>query len=477
MKKNIYKVAILGAAIVGVMVPSDHAFNGPAPPAPPPPLSIIKVPDHLFGSAAYATPIKFRIASCNTATISQIVATFKWEGKTKALDISSRFVAEDGPAQANGTTNTYTAFIPSSFYDNAYVDGLNGGTQYGCNGAQFSLSVTFVPTVWGVTLPQQTLDSDGNTGFITYTYVDERIDCVELPSGTSGYAQTISLSSATQAAAGTTNGKTEFTQFMAASTSIMPRVVTPPINGYDAMTAQCGVTGNRFYAYCRLYDDTDYNIGGTGYGIQARAYAMQRGGYFNVSYGGKHMTPLGAETVMDLSRITGNYDYDLFSGEFQVNVVKVYGTGLNLTGIASSVFGVVKAFVGSNAWTQAFGVALNVFNAIEQIDTDASATIYDVAEANANVMECRHDRTSGTTNLQGIPMVQGNTHRDIKRTGVGCNVGDQIFISVNLNSSVAAISKPPWSPFGGTFEVEVIADVGYAVQTAADLSDMVVTTH
>lgn len=492
MKKSIYKVAVLGAVIVGVMAPSEHAFNGTPP---PPPLSIIQVPDYLFGSATYATPIKFRIDNCDTATISSIVATLYYDRGTnsKTLDISSRFVAEDGPAQNNGSTRTYTCYVPASFYSNVLITGAGGGQQYKDSQARFSLQVTFIPTTGGVVGSPTTLTSSASSGTIPEGFIDRRIDCVELPYDSNAKVHTISLGSGSQAAAMAKNGVTQFDEFQRGAAPFPEQPIAPPpggfhIQGSDDAVATCNVTGSTLQARTRLYDDTDYNAGTlTGFGAHARAYGLQRGAYFYVSYGGKTVTPLGSEAVMDLSKVSGSFDMNLFTAQYRLSLVHVQSGGLNLGGITAGAFGIGWALAPAGGWSAAFGVASSIFSMIASVDFDGdqSPAYVDCADGYASYIESHITKNtpatppgSGTShNAFPPPVGAGSVAADLKAFGKACHVGDQWTYAVNLQSTVTAVSRAPVGLHLGPFSVDCVSDVQYIVSSVSDLDDMVVTTQ
>ena len=187
---------IIGLILLGLTATTSPLYAPNDTPASP--LEIIRVPDYLFGSATYATPIKFRINNCDTAAISSIVATFIYDHSTnsKTLDISTRFVANDGPAQNNGSSRTYTCYVPSSFYSNVWVTGAGGGQQYKDSQARVSLQVTFTQTTGGVVSSSRTLTSSSSSGTIPEGFIDKRIDCVELPYDSNAKVHTIALGSA-----------------------------------------------------------------------------------------------------------------------------------------------------------------------------------------------------------------------------------------------------------------------------------------
>lgn len=138
-------------------------------------LKIIQLPEYIFGNATYATPIKFEIFGCQKALITKIEAKFHWEGHEKLIDISNRFVAYDGPQQNNGDSSIYTAFVPSSFYNNVLCyDYRSWSTEY-------ELIVTCQPIDGNQSSPPVTLTSSPGSGKVAKAFADERIYCAELP--------------------------------------------------------------------------------------------------------------------------------------------------------------------------------------------------------------------------------------------------------------------------------------------------------
>jgi len=107
-----------------------------------------------------------------------------------------------------------------------------------------------------------------------------------------------------------------------------------------------------------------------------RIYGYRRGGYFFVSYGGKVLDTyiLGSgEYAMDLSNISSNGDYELFSdGHYRFTNVVDNSGGLGIGGIAAGAFAVACAITApiSAPWAVAFGVVSGVAGIVEAVDTE-----------------------------------------------------------------------------------------------------------
>jgi hypothetical protein len=462
---------IIGLILLGLTATTSPLYAPNDTPASP--LEIIRVPDYLFGSATYATPIKFRINGCDKAAISNISATFHWDGATKTINISGRFVAGDGTTQGNGTTNTYTAYVPSSYYTDVLVN--SSPATYATANARYSLEVTYAPTRWGVTYPSTTSISNPSTGNISEKFADNRIHCTEIPVGTTGVDKYLATTSVTQQAAGTKAGTDEYKKFLHNGNSVNPPSVEPaPIGPFiwEVDIVESSVSGDTMRANCRFFDELDYNGGGSYYGYQARAYGITRAAYFYISYGGKTVAPLGSETVMDLSITSGRFDCELLSGSVFGDIVAVNNGGFNLsTAITGGLINLGWALGAS--WAPAWGTAATLFAAIVAADFDSTATDNNKAEGNALMFVGVADKTSHTSIDTAFSLSSTGLQSDIGIIGRSTTVGEQHFVGLTLSAGASAVSKPPWP--GAWSDLEVHANVWYTASSATDFDDIKVT--
>lgn len=464
-------------------------------------LEITTVPEYLFGSATYATPISFQILGCEGAKIISIVGKFKWENKAKEFSIGGRYGPQDGAKNDDDSHSLdYTCFVPSSFYDGVLCEAENFDHRNWHS--EFELTVTFIPFYKNSAHPTVTLTSIPDSGKIPKVFVDERLTCVELPVTIPGLIpaavpKTIDLDDASQQLAIRRNGLTQFRQyqtFIASTITYSPsRIVSKPLDGFhttsDEASATTTMSAAMMQARTRLYDDTDYVFTrGTRDGYEARAYGLSNGGYFYVSYGGKMVEPV-SEPVIDLGKFSGNFELDLFSGSNSVELKSISSGGLDVSsagaGAGASAFGLLWAIAPAGPWAMAFGTASSIFSAISAVDRDGAAG-KDSADGCAFWITGRNsvaDTPAATAppivNTLTVSSTDGTAYRhDLRIASQPCNTGDQWTFALVLNSSVNAEAKPVVSPLISTVtSVDCLSDVRYTASSAADLRDMKVTTH
>jgi len=457
---------------MAMLIHEVYAENYPLSPT----LKINTVPDWVFASATYATPINFTIEGCDTANISKIEVTFKYsDGETTPMDITERFVANNGTSKNNGSSKTYTAYAPSSLYDSIEL------SNHHDSAAQYSLEVTCVPTIDGAAGEEVKLTSSSDDGKIANEFVDECIDCTEFPVIV-GQPQekTISLTSTHQLEAGSKSGQAEFVKFKWMGTPTSETVVSPPIYGFavadcDEATAEYSLTGNTMGVKTRLYDDPDYNAGDFSYcAYKARVYGHARGGYFYVSYGGKTVDVLETgEYAMDLERKTGNIDMTLCKGNYTVQRVQDVAGGMSMSALTSSACNVAWA-LSTGPWAAAFGTAATVAAIIANGEPSGSNSS-GKADGHAWLHRSVSTKTTGPwTDRFNLAYNQTYGQPEFNELvwARASTVGDQYFLSLNMASEVAAESTPP-SIWPLATSIDCMSELSFVTEEDGDLDDLV----
>jgi len=369
-----------------------NASNNPITPT----VNITKVPDYVFGYATYATPIKFKINGCTTARITKIVAKFKWEEHEKTIELTDRFVANDGPSVSNGTSLEYTCFIPSSFHDGVLcADRRSSGTEY-------FLKVDFVPTTDGVEYDPESLDSVPSqdqvptSGKVKKAFADETVFCLELPRpGQTENSHTYQLADI-GAPETDKDGVGKFYQLNESSTYAGPPAGipinglafglsypqevsnSPMLVGVSEAVAECKTESNGISSSTKFAVATpDEDLWPVTY--KATAYGKRKGCYFYISYAGKSVDPLGTnEFAMDLSKSSGQYSVDLFSGSASI-IEQGYDSGNNSAlGVLSGLAGCGWALSPAGTFTSVgFGLLSSIASLFNSLDNST-----DVASIN-----------------------------------------------------------------------------------------------
>jgi len=429
-------------------------------------LKIIQLPEYIFGNATYATPIKFEIFGCQKALITKIEAKFHWEGHEKLIDISNRFVAYDGPQQNNGDSSIYTAFVPSSFYNNVLCyDYRSWSTEY-------ELIVTFQPIDGNQSSPPVTLTSSQGSGKIAKAFADERIYCAELPvSEDETKIHEIPIEGTETYVAN--DGEIHFYN-MQTREEVIPRQSLMAASGdpntlagISEADANNTKSDHSLESYVKLADYEGGAFHGTVY--KATAYGNRIGSYFYISYGGKFVDPLGTEPVMDLKHKSGQFSADFAKGECVSIIQSKSNSGLNLFEITGTTMSILLAIVPPTAAVApvvkySLGAAAKIASIAASVDFDdpryANASETFVMWGSVYCREgvapreyvtsspCVYSPDETTSIVTRLKIFVGNDRF------TGCLVGDQhaFFVQTQAACSIEAQSNT-FSRFGESLTV------------------------
>jgi len=466
-------------------------------------VDVLGVPQYLFASASYATPIKFQIKGLGSQVfIHDVQADFYIDDTYQWTSLMGmRFTAGVGTIRGNGTTDTYTCYVPAAFYEV-----FNLGSAHRTDNARFvvwvSCSTDGVAPVVDIKSELTDPQSAPAMFFDPYIFaVEPGIPGVH-PGGIRIYSG-VSITSGTQAEVGE-SPRASYQHILRSSglggycdPSVWPVPHDEPEemedlpNGRAGMnymwgmyndTHEASVTPGAMCISTRLYDDSDWlhtdPLPPFDQGCKARVYGYRRGGYFCVSYGGRQLAAgiLGTnppEYAMDLSKTSGNFDWQMFNSAHVdfTNVQNVSG-GLNVTGAASSAFG-IASLVTSEAppVSLVFGVIGEIFNLVDSVDLDSPDTDRK-AEGGLYRVLVRH-RVAGDP----IAETKEPIHRDYSGTasvgancnynGKSCNAGDQWTSYAEIESVVSAQSRPYNS-------VDVQQRTEYKCDVSADFTTMTI---
>lgn len=413
-------------------------------------LVITQTPDYLFAASKYATPIKFKINGCEKAEILSIRATFECENLKKSIDVSQRFVALDGPEQENRSTNTYTAFIPRTFYDNLHLG------NYKSNSAVFSVTVEFRDLSKGG--PSIVLSSDpnaeGDHGKIAEAFADCRVNVVDLPLPTKKNTVILDLNDPTQQAVSKT-GSTRCERIKNYS-NVTQNFSTPPYNPFgfdtdgDSVTATVEKKSGSIAAAAALFDDKDYFAGhGGGDAFMISSLGLRHGLYFFVSYGGRTVAPLGPqEAVMDLSKRSGNFSLDFTNGSIWSAIDCENNQDLGLGNASKGALNfILSALAKRFPLIACFSTISEIANIFESLLIKPPTQELDNAQGSVYVTSIRSDKTSSVAEIEDLCLINKYSTKSILlgtgTSGKPCNVGDQWNWCIDVHSAVTALARMP----------------------------------
>jgi len=466
-------------------------------------VDVLSIPQYLFASASYATPIKFRIRGMGSQVfIHDVQADFYIDDTYQWTSLMGmRFTAGDGTIRGNGTTDTYTCYVPAAFYEV-----FNLGSAHRTDNARI---VIWVSCSTDGVAPVVDIKSElTDPQCVPAMFFDPYIFAVEPgipgvhPGGIRIYSG-VSITSGTQAEVGE-SPRASYQHILRSGglgaycdPSVWPVPHDEPEEMEDLPNARAGmnymwgmysdiheasVTPGAMCISTRLYDDNDWlhtdPLPPFDQGCKARVYGYRRGGYFCVSYGGRQLAAgiLGTnppEYAMDLSKTSGNFDWQMFnSGHVDFTNVQNVSGGLNVTGAASSAFG-IASLVTSEAppVSLVFGVIGEIFNLVDSADLDSPDTDRK-AEGGLYRVLVRH-RVAGDP----IAETKEPIHRDYSGTasvgancnynGKSCNAGDQWTSYAEIESVVSAQSRA-YNP------VDVQQQTEYKCDVSADFTTMTI---
>jgi len=364
-------------------------------------VDVLEVPDFLFASVEYATPIRFKVKGLGSQVeIDDITADLYLDGAcAKAnIPIGDRFVNGTGTIQNNGATDTYTGYVNSVEYL-----GISLGTSHRTNNAKFIISVKCRETGSGeayVTYDSKLSDNEAKMKI----FCDDVIFAVEPGLGlgvSKEYTESLSLSPVYLL------GKKKWEHWQAGVNNPFCCQATGPDavpypheepETYEGAGEKCGMEKlwpadfgdyhelsiadhtSSAEQYVRLFDDADiptecpYSNG-----VKGMIYGRRLGATFAASYGPKALASgiLGiVEYAMDLSKNSGKYSWKIFeTGQVKRNLKCEQSTGIDTASLLADLCGGVTVwsvlFPHSTALTITFGTAAVVFDLISNLDMDS----------------------------------------------------------------------------------------------------------
>ena len=438
-------------------------------------LDVNSVPQYLFASAQYATPVKFTLNGTDKAYIQgiRVRLTDDGSGATVMADVSERFAAGDTADQSNGTTNCYTAFVPASTYSGMSVPG-DKTTQ-----ARFGVSLLVSKTASDTPLNITNLVGDPNVTPVIYC--DGDIPAFDMAPATYSNPQSVQYSADVSTA-----GQGSF-QHWRDDNSIPGHTVVPhedpdahlpgTVEGFlDCTQGNSVLNGGSdaepgVYLYTRLMNEsTTTRMGGEGF--KNRVYGRRLSGYFYISYGGRAVNVLpSGELAMDLTKQNGSFQLTMLpTGYASITNNLINPGGGNTVGVLATAFLVANSiYPGTTALNVAITSA-RVFMLVDAADLDSGAALVDTAEGTIYrvVMRSKYNggtsastwdpidySENGTMNFPGVTMQQN----------FNCSIADQFVVFMEfecLSSSVAHA----WYYYGGS------GDVNCSVNFTADLKDL-----
>jgi hypothetical protein len=402
-------------------------------------VDVISVPEVLFASAEYATPVKFRVDGVSSVFVKGLLGyLYNSDSLLQAFDLSTRFAAGDGNAQNNGSTNTYTAFVRSSEYAGIDLPADHATT------IRFELSIG-LSTLADIAATADVRSAKDDLQAKPRVFADRDRLAFDIQPSLSSDLHVVPIG---EAAPFNSDGTAAYEQFQQGPDW--------PISGlYEVNVQSTGIGTSLIQIETRLEDHNDLGQEfGVGNGWKNRIYGTARGGYFYVSYGGRDVMVLDpGEKAMDLNKTSGNFDLDMFStGQARVQTEAAAVEGMNIAGGAANGFNLGWALYGAtNPWVgAAFGVAGTVASIISAVDQETG--IDDRADGNVLHVLARTpafaDKANGIAEVRELASGQGTFDsgwRTASASVVGraATVGDQFVNYIVLNSASALVEKGP----------------------------------
>jgi len=461
-------------------------------------VDVLRVPEYLFASATYATPITFKInglGASGTAYIHDISADLYLDldgdevigpQEFVSCSIGDQFVAGDGVDRNNGTSNTYTGYILPREYSQ-----ISLGTRRSTGKAYFVVKalVSFTQDGHSVFVFSEANEAGANLDI----FADNTLFAVE--AGINGATKifTVNITTGTQAAIDK-DGEGKYIHWEGDACE-EPIPHEEPINylyGHyrgmdllfgsihgsvqsDAYEQTHAIGQTEMCAFTRLYDSSDWvtePMGGGPFdeGVKNRYYGFRRGGYCYVSYGGREVNVLpSGEYAMDLNRTGGQLVVHLFdTGKCQISTVVEQSGGLNL-GHVSGAFGIGWALASLEfpLWSAAFGVASSIAAIVDSCDVNgadsegkAQGAIYLYS------VLYKADTTSNPDpQLEGWLFDDGDESHGLKLNDKDWHAGDQWVFFVEIESACSLKSRY-------LNEAEVSSNVKFLCNDSEDFSVM-----
>ncbi len=473
-------------------------------------IDIESVPQFLFGSAQYATPIKFKVVGFGSHVyVGNLRAELYLDDVLRqTVWLDERFAAGDGEgAVDNGSTDTYTCFISHSAYEGVLIEDANRtdnvyfvlkadcrndpavpsdpvysvSTDLQARPALFAdeyictVEPGLIPGMWGAKITKSFNDPDQ----VPFQIDDPEADyqhCVN-PS----YAYSVPY---------LTCGSEPLPHPCVDEEGDIryPIAYTERAQVAENITSSEEVCGKRLYTRLRSflgsmnYDDNVF---------KNRIYGFRRGAYCCPSYGPREVTVLTSEYAMDFTKNSGNVDWHLFpTGHKLLDCTCEADAGFNAGGAASLCAigaglsaGAAALYPVGTVWAigAMFGTASGTFWVIDVADLDTS--IEDRAEAVLHVryaravwgtagppQEYEADTFGDVFNTTPYDHPNRNQAIDVKKE-VDYVVGDTLRFFIQMNCVCSA--KVRVSLLEG--DIDARAEVGFWCDGGSDGDDGVLT--
>lgn len=352
-------------------------------------IRIIKVPQYVFGSATFATPVKFEVVGFDTPFLNSLgVSVVDDSGYLVGGVLGDRFVADGGEEQDNGSSSKYTALVPASMYQSLDLPtGASASSWFNVHvnfseddGDEASFQTTTL-------LPEQELNGAGGSYICDEPMpqdcvssrrpvflVSPKIIAVDLwpnvpPAPWVDVRMDQRPHDAMKVNGFTSKGvqypRQTFHHYEDPGDIHGPNphdhhddydVIYPFMGGLGAgftdveqFVRQETLSGSneRLRVRNSFSDVSTAGNGNDGQGFQSRILGVRRGGFFYTSYGGEPKNPI-SEHAMDLHQADGRLDVQGFAGasatvEAYTSFSIVDPNPPSTLGIAADVFGLAAA--------------------------------------------------------------------------------------------------------------------------------------
>jgi hypothetical protein len=422
-------------------------------------VAVTKVPQYLFAHAKYATPITFRLVdadhNASKFTVNSVAVTL-YNGGTAIASVpatTSRFDANEGLVQANGSTDTDTVYIPSSTYSSVSL------SPHTTANASFTVTVNERPV--GISgSPATTVTSTvGDSPSKVKLFADNTLYALDI-----GETGSPTIDAAVPMASNVTSEAIKSYQHWQHGNDFTDTAPVPHEDtqstvswlGFIDGTTQGITNTSTDIGLTTLLEDDRHASGvqNAGEGVKNRIYGKRLGGVIYCSYGGKDPAGLDPrEHAMDLSVTSCSLDINMFpSAQVRVWNSCANPGGVHTAGLASAGLGIISAFVEGPVGI-ALEVAQAIFDAVDAVDLKsdidgrAEGTIY---------RSILHTPVGGATSPTTLTPFDRSDPGDsgyigaypCSQAGLNCNVGDQWVALAELESASSAVSTMA-EPFGG----------------------------
>ncbi len=441
-------------------------------------------PRYLFASAKYATPIRFELPDVTSAYIERIDCIFRIGGREiKRIPLGDRFVAGVGPAQENGTSNSYTCFVPASAFANVVIDEDLPETHVTTE-ASFQVEVTYGKAAIDPEFLVGASD-EHDVDASPRSFYDHRVP--GLDAGARDTPNFVAFAADDWPAGSIrSDGTKAFLHFMTNSlfaTHDVPHSVNEgesddALDSFADTSQEITIDGNGFSLRATLGDVRVASTDRWGDAFANVVGGVVRGGVVFASYPGYRVDPLGSELAMDTSTTNCRIAVTEFlsTAEYSMNTRVRRSQGLGMLEILS----VGVKYLRPERWLSTLrhvGVAL-VEKTVQGIDDTAMP---DSAEAyirpvlavttpldpdNPSIRrwdEPLHAR--GTAAHASAPFLVESDHVD-------CTVGDQVafYVEALVACSAEAVGPRMMAEVTAIAELELTA-------SPSDWNDATIRIH